>query len=349
MVYQALVYEIQNLPLEEHIVRIEDIGSGYFIFDSIDIDDTGGLLPYDYNNSISLDQSSLDLKVGYTQQLTATTTPAGISINWTSSDSSIATVDSTGKVTAVKEGQATITATTTDGSNLSAICTVTVANQTIPAKGITLNKTADSIVAGQTDVLVATITPDNATNKNVTWSSSDPSIATIDSNGVVTAIKEGTVTMTVTTADGLTATCAVTVTPKGTEQIEPEPTELEYIVNTAHAKGDSTNNASGEVSIIFKGVAEAQLSVVKTADVESVYVGDTFTYTIVVTNTSSKTAKAVVINDSAPNHIEFTVGGITTTQGKVDPSSTSSNVIVNVGDIPPLGTVTIKIPATVIL
>jgi uncharacterized repeat protein (TIGR01451 family) len=155
--------------------------------------------------------------------------------------------------------------------------------------------------------------------------------------------------MTATMADGLTATCAVTVTPKGTEPTEPEPTESEYIVNTAHAKGDNTNNASGEVSIIFKGVAEAQLSVVKTADVESVYVGDNFTYTIVVTNTSSKIAKAVVVNDNAPNHIQFTVSGVTTTQGKVDPSSTSKNIIVNVGDIPPLGRIIIKIPATVIL
>lgn len=95
-------------------------------------------------------------------------------------------------------------------------------------------------------------------------------------------------------------------------------------LNIAHAKGDNTNNAGGGVSIIFKGVAEAQLSVVKTA-------------------------KAVVMNDSAPNHIDFLVSGVTTTQGKVDSSSTSKNIIVNVGDIPPSGTVTIKIPATVIL
>jgi uncharacterized repeat protein (TIGR01451 family) len=354
--YQSVTYEKTGLEKKIHNVVIkipqcDPSGGYYFRFDAIDIDNDGYLAPYSgtFNNeSISLDKSSMDLTVGETQQLTATTTPAAIGATWTSSDNSIATVDNTGNVTGISAGQATITATTADGSNLSASCTVNVGNQTIPTTGITLNKTTDSMVVGQTDNLIATVTPDNAVNKNVTWSSSDPSIATVDSNGKVTAIKEGTVTMTATTADGLTATCAVTVTPKGIEP-NPAPTESEYIINTARAKGDNTNNASGEVSIIFKGVAEAQLSVVKTADVQSVYVGDTFTYTIVVTNTSSKIAKAVVVNDNAPNHIQFTVSGVTTTQGKVDPSSTSKNIIVNVGDIPPLGIVTIKIPATVIL
>lgn len=133
--------------------------------------------------------------------------------------------------------------------------------------------------------------------------------------------------------------------------VEPEhPTnpEQEYIVNTAYAKGDNTNNASGQVSIIFKGMAEAQLKVIKTADVDSVYVGDNFTYTIEVTNTSDKIAKSVVIKDNAPNHIQFIHSEVITTQGKVDSSSTSKNIIVNVGDIPPLGKVIIKIPVLVV-
>ncbi|MDF2884977.1 MAG: hypothetical protein K0R54_5548, partial [Clostridiaceae bacterium] len=66
-------------------------------------------------------------------------------------------------------------------------------------------------------------------------------------------------------------------------------------------------------------------------------------------NTGTKTAKAVVVNDPAPNHIDFNVSGVTTTQGSVDSSSTSKNIIVNIGDILPGGTVTIKIPSTVIV
>jgi len=213
------------------------------------------------------------------------------------------------------------------------------------SESISLNKSTDNLQIGQADNLIATTTPSAV---EVVWSSSNTSVATVDSTGKVTGVKEGQATIIATTTDDATATCVVTVT-KNTEPTNPQPTGTDNIVNIAHAKGDNTNNASGEVSIIFNGVADTQLSVVKTADVKSVYVGDIFTYTIVVTNTGLKTAKSVVINDSAPNHIDFTVDGITTTQGKVDQSSTSKNIIVNVGDIPPSGTVTIKIPVTVIL
>lgn len=214
------------------------------------------------------------------------------------------------------------------------------------SESISLNKSTNNLQIGQANNLVATTTPSAV---GVTWSSSDESVATVDSTGKITGVKEGTATITAQIKDSETkATCIVTVTPKGTDP-NPVPTDSENIVNIAHAKGDNTNNAGGGVTIIFNGMADTTLSVVKTADVKSVYVGDTFTYTIVVTNTGLKTAKAVVINDSAPNHIDFMAGAITTTQGKVDPSSTSKNITVNVGDIPPSGTVTIKIPVTVIL
>ncbi|AJG98877.1 hypothetical protein LF65_02291 [Clostridium beijerinckii] len=299
------------------------------------------------NSSISLNVSSMNLAIGQSQQLTAITDPNGIGVAWTSSDESIAKYDIvTGKVIAVGEGVCTITATTTDGSNLSASCTVNVTNPIVPT--ITLNKTSDSLVIEQTDNLVATTTPAGV---QVTWKSSDESVATVDSTGKVTALKEGQAVITATTADGLTATCAVTVTPKTAEPTnpDPDPTDSEDIVNIAHAKGDNTNNAGGDVTIIFHGAADTTLSVVKTADVKEVWVGDNFTYTIVVTNTGTKTAKAVIVNDPAPTHIDFVVNGITTTQGKIDPSSTSKNIIVNVGDIAPGATVTIKVPATVIL
>ncbi|AGF56899.1 putative repeat protein (TIGR01451 family) [Clostridium saccharoperbutylacetonicum] len=82
--------------------------------------------------------------------------------------------------------------------------------------------------------------------------------------------------------------------------------------------------------------------------VKDLWIGDNFTYTLVITNTGTKTAKSVVVNDAAPNHIDFNVSGVTTTQGTVDSSSTSKNIIVNAGDILPGGTVTIKIPSTII-
>ncbi|NFO87923.1 DUF11 domain-containing protein [Clostridium botulinum] len=213
------------------------------------------------------------------------------------------------------------------------------------ASSISLDKSSLSLKEGSSDKLTATTTPSAV---NVTWSSNDTNIATVDSNGNVKAIKEGQATITAQIkGTDIKTNCIVTVTKKDTV---PEPTdpEQEYIINTAYAKGDNTNNASGEVSIIFKGVAEAQLKVVKTADVDSVYVGDNFTYTIEVTNTSDKIAKSVVIKDSAPNHIQFIPSEVITTQGKVDSSSTSKNIVVNVGDIPPSGKVIIKIPVLVV-
>ncbi|WP_252216104.1 Ig-like domain-containing protein [Clostridium sp. VAP41] len=212
-------------------------------------------------------------------------------------------------------------------------------------ESITLDKSSLSLKEGSSDKLTETTTPSAV---DIDWSSSDETVATVDSNGNVKAIKEGQAKITVQIkGTDIKADCIVTVTKEDTE---PKPTdpEQEYIINTAYAKGDNTNNASGEVSIIFKGVAEAQLKVVKTADVDSVYVGDNFTYTIEITNTSDKIAKSVVIRDNAPNHIQFIPSEVITTQGKIDSSSTSKNIIVNVGDIPPEGKVIIKIPVLVI-
>ena len=215
-------------------------------------------------------------------------------------------------------------------------------------QSISLDKSTLNLKEATSSKLTATTTPAGA---EITWKSSDESVATVDSNGNVKAIKEGQVTITVQIKDtDVKATCVVTVT-KEENPVEPdEPTDpdQEYIINTAYAKGDNTNNASGQVTIIFKGNAEAQLKVIKTADVDSVYVGDHFTYTIEVTNTSDKVAKSVVIKDSAPNHIQFIPNEVTATQGKVDSSSTDKDIVVNVGDIQPLGKVTIKIPVLVI-
>ena len=119
-----------------------------------------------------------------------------------------------GKVTAHKAGTATITVTTADG-NKTATCEVTVVAKTYPVTGVTLNHTSATLTEGDELLLTATITPSNATNQNVNWSSSDSSVASVES-GKVTAHKAGTATITVTTSDGnKAATCEVTVKSKG--------------------------------------------------------------------------------------------------------------------------------------
>ena len=159
---------------------------------------------------ISLNKDKLSLVEGKSETLTATVTPSNAtnkSVTWTSSDTKVATV-SNGKVTAVKAGTATITAKTSNGKT--ATCTVTVKKKTVSATGISLNKTKLSLVKGSSATLTATITPSNATDKSVTWTSSNTSIATV-SKGKVTAVKAGTATITAKTSNGKTATCTVTV------------------------------------------------------------------------------------------------------------------------------------------
>ena len=164
---------------------------------------------------VSLDKTTLTLAAGENAKLTATVTPANATnknVTWSSSDDAIATVDSKGNVTANAAGTATITATTKDG-NKTAECKVTVTGTSVAVTGVSLDKTTLTLAAGENAKLTATVTPANATNKNVTWSSSDEAIATVDSEGKVTANAAGTATITVTTEDGnKTATCTVTVT-----------------------------------------------------------------------------------------------------------------------------------------
>jgi uncharacterized protein YjdB len=131
------------------------------------------------------------------------------SLSWSSSDASVAVVDSNGKVTAVGVGTATITATTKDAV-LNASTNITVSPKTVT--GITLSQTTLSLTAGGSSTLTATVAPSDATNKTVSWTSSNTGVATV-SNGKITAKKVGTATITCTANDGSgkTATCKVTV------------------------------------------------------------------------------------------------------------------------------------------
>ncbi len=162
--------------------------------------------------SINLSQTSITLEKGKTQTITATVSPSDATdktVTWTTSNSSVATV-SNGKITAKGAGTATITAKTVNGKT--ATCKVTVKNPTINVTDIKLNTTRTWLGRGESYQLNATVSPSNATNKKITWTSSNNNIATV-SNGKVTAKKDGTVTITAKTSNGKTATCKITVQP----------------------------------------------------------------------------------------------------------------------------------------
>lgn len=165
---------------------------------------------------VSLNQSSISLKEGKTYQLSATVYPTNATnknVTWSTSNSSVATVSTSGFVSAKSEGTTTITCRASDGSGKYSTCKVTVEAETVYVTSITLNKTFVSLNVGETVQLNASISPSTATNKNVSWYSGNTSVATVSSNGYVTAKSSGTATITCKASDnsGKIATCSVVV------------------------------------------------------------------------------------------------------------------------------------------
>ncbi len=166
-------------------------------------------------SGITIDQTSLTINNGTTAQLIASITPAEAfaSITWTSSDESVATVSQDGLVTAVAGGTCTITAKTS-GSNKTATCSVTVKQM---VTSITLSQTTADLELDGFVRLIATVLPENAANKNVTWSSSNEDVALVR-NGRVDAYGYGTAVITCEASDGsgVKATCTVYIVDPST-------------------------------------------------------------------------------------------------------------------------------------
>ena len=171
---------------------------------------------------ITLNKTSASIEKGKTVTLTATVSPDNATkktVKYSTSNEKVAKVSSTGVVTGVAAGSATITCMATDDSGQKATCKITVTNPATPVKPtvkvtkITLNKTSATLTQGQTLTLKATVTPGNATNKAVTWSSSNTKIATVSRTGKITAKASGTVTIICKAKDdsGKKATCKIRV------------------------------------------------------------------------------------------------------------------------------------------
>lgn len=163
-------------------------------------------------SSVSLKPETGTLTVGETLTLEATVSPQNATnknVTWKSGNEAVATVKD-GVVTAVSAGEATITVTTEDG-NFTATCEILVNNAIVAVTGVTVTPTDEELLIGETVQLTATVEPNEADNKNITWSSGNEAVATVE-DGLVTAISVGEAIVTVTTEDGsFTATCAITV------------------------------------------------------------------------------------------------------------------------------------------
>lgn len=230
-----------------------------FKYDWCNIDPAGGEGTYHKNNFMGHGGQIVDLKLhvcgfalnqtvatlveGAALTLKAFMIPADVTLGdivWSTSNASVANVVD-GVVTAVAAGSATITATS---GNLSASCEVTVEKSSVPVVGVALDQVTATLFEGETITLTATVTPDDATDKSVVWSTSDENTATVD-NGVVTAVAPGVATITAKAGD-VSATCEVTVCA------EPESPSLELLGYTPADTVASLN----KIELTFNGVVE---------------------------------------------------------------------------------------------
>jgi uncharacterized protein YjdB len=175
---------------------------------------TIGAFDYISVTSVSVSPKTLNILLTNTASVTATVAPldaSNSSLKWTSSDPSIATVDETGVVTALKIGTTKVYVNTVDG-NYSDTCKVTVTAQAVAVTSVSVSPKTLSLQVSDSSTVVATVSPEDATNLSVTWSSTDEGIATVSAKGVVKAVSAGTTNIIVKTEDGsFLDTCVVTV------------------------------------------------------------------------------------------------------------------------------------------
>jgi len=273
------VYALENIT-QEATVRLE----------------TGGVL---------LDKTTLTLNVGEVYTVVATimpTTSINKNVTWTSSNSGVATIDSTGLIKAIGDGTATITVKTENGGYLET-CVVTVIQ---PVTGISISPTTATVAPGSTTILTSNVIPITATNKSLTWISSNASIATVNSSGVVTGVTAGTVTITAKTVDGnyiststITVTQAVTsvsVNPTTaniftggiatlTATILPTTAANKTVTWTSSNTNIATVNSSGVITGVTAGTAiitvktiDGNMTATSTITVNNAFVSQTFGY-----------------------------------------------------------------------
>ena len=273
--------------------------------------------------SVSLNKSEMTLTEGESETLAATVTPENAenkSIIWSSNNEAVATVDANGTVIAKRAGTAVITATSTNGK--SAGCTVTVEKKQIPVTEVRLSESTVGIVEGSTYKLTATVLPENTTDsKNVSWSSNNEAVATVDANGNVTAKRAGTAVITATSTNGKTAGCTVTVSKKeipitevrlnkSTETLkEGDTTTLTATVlpeNTTYGKSvkwSSSNVAVATVDLMGKVTAKSAGTAIITATSEN---GKTASCTVTVNKKDTYTG----LRDVDGNWMYFENGNV---------------------------------------
>jgi uncharacterized protein YjdB len=320
--------------------------------------------------TVTLDATEMSLFVGETGYLTVIVLPDNATnqvVTWNSSNPNVATVDTKGTVIAVGVGETVITvAVKTDAGNFTATCTVTVTEEPEPpvvsVTGVMFNNpNSMTLFVGNEGYLYAAVLPDNATNKDVTWTSSKPGVATVDTKGTVIAVSVGETVITVKTVDGgFTATCTVTVTEvpvvsvtgvmlnpsnymalfvgdKGSMYaiVLPDNATNKDVTWTSSKPGVATVDTKG--TVIAVGVGETDITV-KTVD-------GSFTATCTVTVTEKPTPPIVSVTGvmfNNPNSMTLFVGNEGYLYAVVLPDNATNNDVTWTSSKPGVATVDTK-------
>jgi uncharacterized protein YjdB len=285
-------------------------------------------IPYSGNSnsnkvvSVILNKNSTAMLVDGTEQLTATIIPTNamnLNVTWESSDETVATVSTTGLVTAEAEGITNISVTTDDGG-FTATCMVTVSTIPVPVAGVSLNKSETTIFVGNTELLTAAIDPTDATDQNLTWISFDESIATVSTSGLVTAIASGKASIIVISRDGLyTDSCIVNVPPPVTGVSLKASTTI-FVGNTEQLSAIIEPANAGNQSVTWSTNNNSVATVSETGLISGISVGSA---TITVTTDDGAFTKDCAVTVTTPFLAADTPGDVV----PVNAGSMSFNMI----------------------
>ena len=295
-------------------------------------------------SSITLYETSITLNEGETKQLTATISPSNATnkdVTWNSSNTSVATVSSSGLVTAKASGSATLTCKAADSSGKNATCSVTVKSSTVEPTGITISPTSKTITVGDTFYASYTLIPSNATT-TVTWASDNTSIATVSQSGLVKGISAGSTWIYITTANNITSYFKITVNPATIEPtnitISPssktvkvgETFTMTYTLSPSNATttltwtSDDSSIATVSSSGVVKGIKAGTTNInVKTAN------GKTDYCKVTVESSSVEPTRI----EASPHTVTINLGKTFTLSYALSPSySKTSNITISHDD-----------------
>lgn len=252
--------------------------------------------------SIAISQPSAELVIGETLNLKATISPSNATydgITWTSTKTSVATVSGSGQVSALAEGNTTITAM---AGGKTASCSITVVKGYVAVSSISLNKDSIELIEGDSETLTATVSPNDATDKTVSWSSSNDAVATVK-DGAITAIKEGEATISAKAGEK-TASCKVVVAKKAipVESIELNKTSVSLRVGETFTLSATVKPDNATEKTITWISLDERIATVKDGVVSAIEIG----LTSIIAKAGEKEALCVIaVDDGTINGYEY--------------------------------------------